>query len=65
MKCTWYTLAKVSYGTIKMRFRDQLTRNEAVELGINYCREKGMEYVGTYTSSTIDEVEAAILYETL
>jgi hypothetical protein len=65
MKLEWYTLAKTTYGTIKMRFRDKLTRNEAVEIGIKYCEEKGMEYVGTYSSSTIDEVEAKVINETL
>lgn len=65
MKITWYTLAKTSYGTIKMRFRDQLSRNEAVEIGIQYCEEKGMSYVGTYSSATIDEVEEKVISETL
>jgi hypothetical protein len=60
LKLEWYTLAKTNYGTIQMKLKDKLTRNEAVEIGTKYCNEKGMEYVGTYSPSTIDEVEQRV-----
>ncbi|MED3562343.1 hypothetical protein [Bacillus xiapuensis] len=63
MKLEWWTLAKTNYGTIKMRFKEKLTRNEAVEIGSKYCEEKGMEYVGTYSTATIDEVEQKVINE--
>jgi hypothetical protein len=65
MKLKWYTLAKTSYGTIKMRFKEELTRNEAVKIGTKYCEEKGMGYVGTFSASTVDEVEQKLINETL
>jgi hypothetical protein len=63
MKLEWWTLAKTNHGTIKMRFKEKLTRNEAVEIGSKYCEDKGMDYIGTYSSSTIDEVEAKVINE--
>jgi hypothetical protein len=63
MKDTWYTLAVDKLGTHKMRLREEMTREEAVKLGIKYCEENGLEYMGTYTAYVIDYAEVELRNE--
>jgi hypothetical protein len=53
----WYTLAVSRNATYKMGFKDEMTRQEAINLGKNYCTENNVIYVGTFNSSNIDEEE--------
>lgn len=53
----WNTLAFDNIGTHKMRFKNKLTLNEAIELGKRYCKNNNMTYVNTYEDYEIDEQE--------
>jgi hypothetical protein len=63
MKDTWYTLAVNELGTHKMRLREEMTRGQAVNLGMKYCLENELEYYGTYSTYVIDYAEVELRKE--
>lgn len=60
MKDVWYTLAVSDIGTHKMRFKEEMTEEKAIEIGMKYCVENGLEYKGTYSPWTIDYKESEL-----
>jgi hypothetical protein len=60
MKDIWYTLAVSKIGTHKMRFKEEMTRVAATEIGIKYCNEHGLEYKGTFSPHIIDDAEVEL-----
>lgn len=56
----WYTLAVSDLGTHKMRFREEMTYDEAVMIGVEYCEESNLQYVGTYSVYVIDYEETSL-----
>lgn len=49
----WYTLAVSQNATYKMALKEEMTRQEAIILGKNYCKQNNVMYVGTFNSSDI------------
>jgi hypothetical protein len=63
MKDIWYTLAVSEMGTHKMRIREKMTKKNAEELAVKYCKENGLEYRGTFSPFMIDYEEAELRKE--